>query len=209
MSNLNIESRTYKLIGLTPILGSAPASKAIRTEFIASKAPTEELRQEEAEAPFDLDAKGLTVFNRDNLDRLCLRGYQIKGFLKAALLALKTQLKVAAPKSKIDNLCFVEPRYIPIQRDGNPIIDEDDVLERPLRAQTAQGERCTLAASEMINDPWYVEIEISLVPSAGTARSEALTWDAIETALDYGAYHGLGQWRNADFGRFLWERTDD
>lgn len=208
MSNLIIESRIYRLTGLTPILGSAPASKAIRTQYIASKAPTDELRAEEEAAPFDLDEKGLTVFNRDSRDQLCLMGYQIKGFLKAALLALKAQCKIAAPKSKIDNLVFVEPRYIPLTREGKPLREEDDVLERPLRAQTMQGERVTLAASELVEDPWQITIEVSMVPSAGTARSEALTWDALETALDYGAYHGLGQWRNADYGRFTWERVD-
>lgn len=175
MSNLIIESRIYRLTGLTPILGSAPASKAIRTQYIASKAPTDELRAEEEAAPFDLDEKGLTVFNRDSRDQLCLMGYQIKGFLKAALLALKAQCKIAAPKSKIDNLVFVEPRYIPLTREGKPLREEDDVLERPLRAQTMQGERVTLAASELVEDPWQITIEVSMVPSAGTARSEALT----------------------------------
>jgi hypothetical protein len=49
---------------------------------------------------------------------------------------------------------------------------------------------------------------MTMIPNGGTAKSEALTWDAIEAALDYGAFHGLGQWRNADYGRFIWERED-
>ena len=206
MSNLKIESRVYLLTGTTPLLGSSPASRAIRTQYIASKAPTNELREEE-EA--NAREKGLTVFTRNERDQLCLMGYQIKGFFKAALLALKGQIKISAPKSKVDTLVFVEPRYIPILRNGTPLRDEDDVLERPLRAQTMQGERVTLAASEQIDAPWSIEIEISMMPSNGTKLSEALTWDVIETALDYGAYHGLGQWRNADYGRFIWTRLDE
>lgn len=209
MSNLKIESRIYLLTGTTPLLGSSPASRAIRTQYIASKAPTSELREEEEANARDLDEKGLTVFTRNERDQLCLMGYQIKGFFKAALLALKGQIKISAPKSKIDTLVFVEPRYIPILRNGAPLRDEDDVLERPLRAQTMQGERVTLAASEQIDAPWSIEIEISMMPSNGTKLSEALTWDVIETALDYGAYHGLGQWRNADYGRFIWQRLDE
>ena len=209
MSKLITESRTYKLTGLTPILGSAPASRAIRTQYIASKAPTDKLREEEEAAPFDLDEKGLTVFNRNHQDQLCLIGYQIKGFLKGALTALKAQCKIAAVKGKIDNLVFVEPRYIPLKRNGQPLRDEDDILERPLRAQTMQGERTTLAASELVEDPWEITIEMTLVPNGGTAKSEAVTWDAIEAALDYGAYHGLGQWRNADYGRFRWEKEEE
>ena len=208
MSKLITESRIYKLTGLTPILGSAPASRAIRTQYIASKAPTDKLREEEEAASFDLDEKGLTVFNRNKQDQLCLMGYQIKGFLKGALTALKAQCKIAAAKGKIDNLIFVEPRYIPLMRDGQPLRDEDEILERPLRAQTMQGERVTLAASELVEDPWEITIEMTMIPNAGTAKSKALSWDAIEAALDYGAFHGLGQWRNADYGRFIWKRED-
>ena len=209
MSKLITESRVYRLTGLTPILGSVAASKALRTQYIASKAPTDELREEEESLAMDIEEKGLTVFYRDRQDQLCMMGYQIKGFFKGALLALKAQCKIAAPKSKIDNLVFVEPRYIPIKRDGKPLRDEDDILERPLRAQTAQGERVSLAASELIEDPWQITIEVTMLPNAGTAKSEALSWDVIETALDYGVYHGLGQWRNADWGRFTWERLDE
>ena len=208
-SKLITESRIYKLTGLTPILGSAPASRAIRTQYIASKAPTDELRTEEENAPFDLDEKGLTVFNRNKQDQLCLMGYQIKGFLKGALTALKAQCKIAAAKGKIDNLVFVEPRYIPLIKNGAPIREEDEILERPLRAQTMQGERVTLAASELVEDPWEITIEMTLIPNNGTAKSESLTWDAIEAALDYGAYHGLGQRRNADYGRFVWELVEE
>lgn len=208
MSKLITESRVYRLTGLTPILGSAPASRAIRTQYIASKAPTDKLREEEEAASFDLDEKGLTVFNRNKQDQLCLMGYQIKGFLKGALTALKAQCKIAAAKGKIDNLIFVEPRYIPLMRDGQPLRDEDEILERPLRAQTMQGERVTLAASELVEDPWEITIEMTMIPNAGTAKSEALSWDAIEAALDYGSFHGLGQWRNADYGRFIWKRED-
>jgi hypothetical protein len=209
MIEMNIESRIYRLRGLTPILGTLPASRTLRTEFVASKAPTPELRDEEAENPFNLDDKGLTVFCRDDRDRLCLMGYQIKGFFKEALTALKLQSGVAAHRSKVDTLLFVEPRYIPLQVNGQPTREESEILERPLRAMTMQGERTTLAASEQLNDPWEIEIEISLLPSAGTAKSKPLTWDVVELALSYGAYHGMGQWRNAGYGRFTFQRVDD
>lgn len=206
---LQIESRFYELTGTTPLLGSAPASQAIRTQYIASKAPTDELRAEESDNPQDRDEKGLTVFIRNDQDQLCVMGYQLKGFFKAALQALRGQVKIAAPKSKVDTLVFVEPRYIPIKRNGEVLREEDEVLERPLRASTPQGERITLAASEMLNPPWQITIEVSMLPSNGTAKSEALTWDVLETALDYGAYHGLLQWRSADYGRFIWKRVDE
>lgn len=209
MANLENTSRLYRLTGLTPLLGTKAASKSIRTEYIASKAPTDALRAEEEAEPFDLDTKGLTVFTRDTRDQLCLMGYQIKGFFKEALIALRPQLGVAAPKGKVDTLVFVEPRYIPITRDGAPLLEEDDQLERSLRTDGPMGQRTCLQASEMILDPWEITIEITLFDSRGGKTSAPLTWDAIETALEYGAYHGLGQWRNGDYGRFRWERIDE
>lgn len=206
---LQFESRTYRIHGITPMLGVAPASKTLRTEYIISKAPTDALRQEEIDNTPDLDDKGLTVFDRDNQDRLCFMGYKMKGFFKEALDALQAQLGVLRPGGKIDKLVAVEPRYIPIMRNGEYLREEDSVNERPLRAKTMPGDRVALASSEQIDDPWEFEIEVSLFPNGGTAKSKAITWDALETALDYGAWHGLGGWRNADWGRFTWERTDE
>ena len=206
---MKTSKRIYRLHGITPLLGSAPASASIRTEYIASKAPTDELRQEEADELFSIETTGLTVFRRDKLDRLCLMGYMIKGFFKEAMQALQGQTKIVGYKSKIDTLIFVEPRYIPICREGKPLTDEDEVLERPLRAMTPQGPRSALQASEQIDDPWEVTIELTLLPNAATAKGAALSWQTVEEALDYGAYHGVGQWRNADYGRFIWERLED
>lgn len=210
MENTRIvfDTRTYRLTGLTPILGSSPASRAVRTEFIASKAPRPELVEEESELGPDWDTHGLTVFIRDDEDQLCLMDYQIKGFLKETLLTLKNQLKLVAPKKKIDNLLFIEPRYIPILKDGEPVIDEDDVLERPLLASTAMGTRVTLAGSELIEAPWEITVTMTLLPGEDTVKGKAMTWDTIETALDYGRLKGLAQWRNASYGRFTWQRVD-
>lgn len=207
MAELQYESRIYRITGTTPILGSLPAKKSIRTDYIISKAPDRAAREAEETNPIDLDEKGLTIFSRDVNERICIRGYQVKGFLKHGIKTLKLQLGVANAGTKVDNLVFIEPNFIPLLRDGQPILDEDDVLERPLRAQTAQGERVTLAASEMINDPWTAEFEVTLVPNSGTKASAELTWDAIETAMEYGMFHGLGQWRNADYGKFRFERV--
>lgn len=210
MSNLVVNSRVYCLTGLTPILGSLPAAKELRAAHIASKAPTRADIDAEAENTFDLSERGLTVFARNRRGQLCVMGYQVKGFFKSALYALRAQAMIAAYKTKVDLLLFVEPRFIPILREGAPLLYEDEILERPLRSNGPKGERVSLAASEMIEDPWTVELEISLLPSAQSEKAAGalLTWDIVEKALSYGAYHGLGQWRNADYGRFRWERAD-
>ena len=118
-------------------------------------------------------------------------------------------MDVAQERAKVDKFLFVAPRRIPLRRNGAYITDEDDQLERPLRASTAKGERVALAASEMVEDPWSLAFEVTLLPNNATAKSRALTWDVVEMALDYGRYCGLGQWRNGGYGRFVWKRIED
>ena len=206
---LQIETRKYKITGLTPLLGGQPASPAVRTQYISSRAPSTDLGAEEDALMKDMEDKGITVFMRDEHDHLMLMDYMIKGFFKSALSALKQQCGVTNVKSKVDTLLFVTPRNIMILKDGRPVIEEDSQLERPLRASTMKGDRVALTASEQIDDPWSLSFEISLLPNAATARSKDLSWDAVEGALDYGRLCGIGQWRGGGYGRFTWKRIDD
>ena len=84
---------------------------------------------------------------------------------------------------------------IPFQRSG-PVGE----CQRPLRAQTAQGERVALAHSETVPAGTVVEFEIL----AFTDEMEALAREC----LDYGEFRGIGQWRNSGKGRFEWEEID-
>ena len=100
--------------------------------------------------------------------------------------------KIKAYKIYIDGLVFVQERQIPIHFEG-----EVGNLQRPLRGQTAQGERISLANSEMIPAGATVEFTV-----------EVLLDDLMDTVrewLDYGKYNGLCQWRNAGYGSFTWE----
>ncbi len=207
---LEMESRIYLLSGFTPLLGSQPPAPDVRTQYLASKATPEAAAEEEALTP-DLDEKNLTVFLRDpdKNDRLIIMDYVVRGFLKEAFMSLKAQVGVGNARSKIDRYVFVEPRRIPIRKDGKAVFDEDDYFERPIRCQTMQGERVTLTGSEQIYDPWQIKVRITLLPNTGTAKSEAVTWDKIESALDYGRFLGLGQFRTGSYGRFTWTRIEE
>lgn len=207
---INMDSRTYRLTGMTEILGSQPASETIRSEYIASKAPNAELADEETEL-MKMEEKGLTVFLRDpdHDDRLILLDYTVRAFFKSAFDALKEQIGIKAVRNKIDKYVFVSPRSIPILREGADIVDEDGILERPLRAETMQGPRVALAASERIDTPWSIEFTVTLIPNGSSPKSPAIKWEDIENALDYGALQGIGQWRSGSYGRFTWERIDD
>lgn len=212
------ESRTYILTGTTSLLGSNPANPEIHAKFVAAKAATLERTAEEeamlpgsdelAEAVRDIKEQGLTVFLRNNHGELVLGNHAVKGFFKGTLNTLKDQTGITAVKSKVDNLLFISPTFIVLHRDGVPVTEPDGYNERPLRAETMQGPRVALASSEEIDAPWEIVFTVTLFDNSGTARSKPLTWEAVEAALDYGEWKGLGQWRNGGKGSFTWRRME-
>lgn len=185
-----------------PILGTWPANKEIAAEFIASKAPDANAVEDEINA-LGVDAvveKGKTVFPKLDDGTPFLYDYQIKGFFKDScgmLARVKTteSSKLKAYKKIIDGLIFVEPRTI-------PFLNYEEILDcqRPLRAQTMQGERVSLANSEEIPAGASVEFEIMCFDKAHE--------NAVREWLDYGRLRGIGQWRNSGKGRFSWEELD-
>ena len=201
-----------KLTFIEPVLGTWPSNQNIAREFIASKSPDAASIEDEV-AAIGADAvanKGMTVFPRNNDGQPVLYDYQIKGFFKDACGMLsrvggKTETgkkraanesgKMTAHKKVIDGLIFVEPRMIPIRCTG-------DILEcqRPLRAQTAQGERVSLANSEEIPEGSGCEFDVVCLEDAHEK--------AVREWLDYGRLRGIGQWRNSGKGRFTYEITD-
>ena len=182
-------------------LGTANANKEIHREFIASKAPAPENADQECDAILDADElfeKSMTVFPRVD-GKPIIWDYQIKGFFKDTAAALRKiagseSSKIKAYKKEIDGLIFVKERAIPIQYDG-----EITICERPLRAQTMQGERVALASSEEI--PAGAKIEFTVLYQLPQHEKAIREW------LDYGVFRGLGQWRNSGKGRFTWEEV--
>ena len=208
-SRLMSERRTYRIDGITPLLGSQAANPDIRTAYIMSKAP-KDLTDDENEYLPNPDDQDLNVFLRDpKTGSLMLMDNTERGFFKAALDASKSQNGIKASAGKVDKYLFVYPRYIDIMRDGKPILEEDIVFERPIRMQTMQGPRTALKGSEEVDDPWSITITVELLPNDKTAKSNGITWQDIELALDYGMRNGLGQFRNGGYGRFTWQEVRD
>jgi hypothetical protein len=185
-----------------PVLGTWPANKDIASEFIASKAPDANTVEDEINA-LGVNAvveKGKTIFPKLDDGTPFLYDYQIKGFFKDSCGMLwrvkSTQSsKLKAYKKIIDGLIFVEPRTIPFLNYG-----EIHDCQRPLRAQTMQGERVSLANSEEIPAGASVEFEIMCFDESHEK--------SVREWLDYGRLRGIGQWRNSGKGRFVWEEID-
>jgi hypothetical protein len=159
MDNYNIT-----LTFTEPLLGTVPKDKEIYTSYIASRAALQdEQLAEELESVEHIDEKGWTGFHQED-GRPFLYDYVVKGFFKDACGMLRrapdTQSKkITAYKKVIDGLVFITPRKIWLDLDGNPL----GVIERPLRAQTAQGERVALARSDS-------------APAGTTGASGARSW---------------------------------
>lgn len=201
---LNFEKVMKIRLTLTEeILGTMPGSKDIYEKYIASKAPKQELMEEEVE-DFDPDKmldEAMTGFPRTDKGEPFIYGYQVLGFLKAAARAMSPIKSSITNKKKayikeIDTRIKIEPRQIPISFKGFL-----GVCQRPLRANTPQGERVALAISETCPAGSTLDITISLLDK----NSE----DLVREWLDYGELHGLGQWRNSGKGSFVWEELDE
>lgn len=182
------------------ILGTASSNAEIHSEFIASKAPDAKSRDEEIAAigADKVEEKTMTIFHRHE-DKPILFDYQIKGFFKDACSSLTrvpgTKSKeLKAYKKVIDGTIFVEPRMIHFEIPNGQEIGN---CQRPLRAQTAQGERIALANSETIPAGTKIKFTVNLLD--GKSEGVVLEW------LEYGQLRGLGQWRNSGKGRFTFE----
>lgn len=194
------------------MLGMSPSDKEIYDTYIAAKNPNPQEEENESDFISDTDIKGKTIFPVLDDGTPFFWNYQIKGFFKDACgmlsrvvekdengkkKGLSESAKLTAYKKVIDGLIFVFPRKIPIiMPEGAKI----DTCQRPLRAQTAQGERIALASSDAIPAGATIEFEIKLL--SDTYENAVLEW------LEYGELRGLGQWRNSGKGTFTYEIID-
>ena len=195
-----------KLTFIKSVLGTCPNNADLYREFIGSKAPDAE-RVEDEVAALGVDAvaeKGTTIFPRDSKGRPFLWAYQVKGFFKGSAGHMNTNdpnSKLTAYKKKIDGGLFVWASHV---EEGNeldmiPFENYGDItlLQRPLRAQTMQGERVSLACSEEIQKGASITFDVE-------CENEALV-PYVKKWLDFGLRNGIGQWRNSWHGAFRWE----
>lgn len=196
------------------VLGTSPADEEIYSRFIGAKSPDAATIDDEVAAlgANEIVERGTTVFPRTEDGKPFLYDYQIKGFFKDACgmlsrltgkdpetgkkkKAVNESGRLVAYKKVIDGLIFVQPRKIKLKLAG-----DISICQRPLRAQTAQGERVALSSSEE-------------APAGTTMEFTVLCLDeghekAVREWLDYGALRGIGQWRNSSKGRFQWEEIE-
>lgn len=219
MKKLFTAERYYKVDIITTemTLGSTPNNTEIYSEFIASKAP-DAMRIEEEVSRIGVDDsldKRFTVFPKDEQGNPFMWDFQWMGFFKESCGAMRSIGKnakdengkkikgetqsagITAHKKVINELIFVYPRQIKMRL---PEGGEIGILERPLRAETAQGPRVALAGSETVPPFTEMTFYIHLLDNAYEG--------AVREWLDYGAEHGLLQWRNGGWGAFVYQMEE-
>lgn len=206
----------FKWTFLEGVLGTSTADEEIYRNYLAGKAPTLDIVDEEAatiaassESVDEQFGRAMTIFPKLDDGTPFQYDYQVKGYFKDTCGALNRltgkdpetgkkgkavneSSKMKAFKKEIDGNIFVFPRRIPILFDG-----ELGVCQRPLRASTPQGERVALAASEEIPAGATMEFWV-LCMNEGHVKA-VMEW------MDYGILRGTGQWRNSGKGRFTYE----
>jgi hypothetical protein len=191
---MDITVYRLKIVFTEPLLGTQP-QKDVATEFVQSKARDAglDVTDEEITLPEMLE-KGTTAFHRLE-GKPIFYDYHIKGFLKESGQVQNGLDGVKALRSKVDNLVFVHPRRIALHVPAGAKLE---YLERPLRAQTAQGPRTSLARSEMLPAGTWFECELHVLTGAISEK-------VLRGLLDYGQFKGMGQWRNGSYGQFTYE----
>lgn len=202
------------------LLGTVPKNQNIYSDFIRKKAEeamlkdgskgiphasgdkitpesTEKKLDEEQEGISELEERGWTGFHTDkDSGRPMLYDYHFKGFLKESASVIKQWPQTGEDKgankqlaSKVSKFLFVTPREILLPQIA------PEPLERPLRAQTAQGPRVTLVRSDVIKAGAQFDIRLIALEGGGFKK------DLIEALISYGKFQGLGQWRSGGYGR--------
>lgn len=203
---------------IKPVLGTKPSDPEIHSHYVASKAPNaKSMEREIADLGVEaVEERGKTIFLKMEDGTPYLEAYQMRGFFKEACRMLQqvpgtlsskknprgTAYAFSSYKTKIDGLIFV---YGPLKYDDEvmPLIMPIDLdltatdNQRPLRAQTPQGERVALAHSEEVPAGTYFECTIQCL------NDEHMK--LVREWLDYGRLKGMCQWRNSGKGRFIWE----
>ncbi|GHU73354.1 hypothetical protein AGMMS49992_11630 [Clostridia bacterium] len=214
MNRFSSVSRSFRIVGTSPLLGSQPVDREVRLKYLGSKSAM--AFEENADMPFSGD-KGTTVFLRDKEcgGALYIGGHVMKGMFKEALSILQSQtsdgisIELKQPAAKVDNYVFIQPRKLWIQRSNDVfVVQPDRTFNRPVRIASLQGDRTALLLSELVELPWQFDARIELVTNKGSRVSGPLSWENLLMALEFGSLKGFGQFRNGGYGTYTYTEIE-
>lgn len=198
------------------LLGTVPKDPELVARYLAEKVrkrkdltdqEKEELIKEECATAFEQmkqeEQKGYTGFYKDE-DGYWTYNYWILGFMKSAYQALMETgdlEKLPVWRTRLNRFIHIKERRLHfIRAEGEEAEKETDwvleVLTRPLRAKTPQGERVALARSDVLPAGTRLKWTFELLPNP------KITTNDLRIALEFGLYEGMGQWRSGGYGTF-------
>lgn len=207
--NMKIEKVKFTFTFTEPVLGMTCNNRDVYTEFIAAKAPTTTKGDEETAAlpAREIEQKALTVFPKDDKG-MFFWDYQIRGFFKDTIIKMielgTCKLSKWGYKKAVDSFLFVENRRNYLQRDGVNLTKPDGIEQRPLRAETMQGDRVALAMSEKVDPGTSLSFVVQIL-MGDNAKSRLAVFDQemVVAIVDHASkWVGFGQWRSGGNGRF-------
>ena len=201
-------AKRVKIWFFTELLGSLPKDPEIYVKYIASKAlDAPSVQDELSMLPQDeVIEKGTTVFlvrtRGKDKGKVCLASYCWLGFFKEKTKFLRQETgsgfdKFSNYKSKIDGNFAIDKPFITLEL---PEGTELGTCQRPLRAETAQGPRVAIAASQSCPPGTTMEYELNIFNKDFNKYAYA--------CLEKGYWNGMCQWRSGGKGRFVFEVWD-
>ncbi|MFA4972992.1 MAG: hypothetical protein WC683_10280 [bacterium] len=227
LGTVSADPEVYRQYVLGPALAKLQSAQDWRVQ-----ADADELEDELKTLPPLLDEEGEQVrvrstFHRNADNEPCIYGYLVMANLQEACqvlrmgdtkgpdgkpLGLESKKLTTYQKSIRTNLFVLAPQRLitlnaagaewPIPADpAAPPYDAKNlpIMVRPLRANTPQGPRVAIAASDFVPAGTTLNFHISLLNTGKVTEAMLIEW------LDYGAQHGLGQWRAAQWGTYYFE----
>lgn len=181
-----------------------PGSRSIdeiNEEVIAS------LERGDGEAPTDYST---LVFQRDE-GRLSYRSSTIKAHIKDCSRVLSNQFvghidKERAFSTRVANGVYQDERqyWIPIERDGRPVLVSDGQYDKPVHVRTAQGMMNGLKRLEYVDPGCTMQFTLKVLTNAALGKN-AIHEDDLHYLFTYGGTHGYAGERSDGEGRYEYE----
>ena len=139
-------------------------------------------------------AETFTTFCKDDKG-IYLEAYMLKAFFKNAAWTMKKWGETTNLRSLVVKYLFVTTPKVYVEMPEGGVIEK---CERPIRCQTAQGERISIGISDEVPAGTKLNFKFRVLKGQ-------LGYDLIRALLDYGHYVGIGQWRTGDHGQFKYK----
>lgn len=163
---------------------------------------TEDLEQENK----DIEQRVTLGFQNVN-GGLVMRGGTMKAHIKDCARIISSMIygKVKGERSfavKVLNCVNVEEYWIPILKEGKPVLEADNYLDKAVHVQTMMGPRNALKRILYINRP---TMSFHLLITNTKDGKPLVSMVDLETLFTYGAVHGYAGERGDGEGRYTFK----